>query len=84
MQELTEQQKSLIEEIMRRESRQRRIDEIVENTKIAMIIFRSESKQNKIDKIVERELEYITTHSKTIREDSIFEILRKFFKNVFL
>ena len=64
MEKLTKEQKKLVKEIMERESPQRRVDEIVRNTKKAMKICRHASIQNQVDKIVKKELKKIEKEKK--------------------
>ena len=56
MNNLTPEQQALVDEIMKREDPQRRVDDIVKKTKKALKIWRHESVQTKVDKIVKREL----------------------------
>lgn len=53
---LTKKQLRLINEIMERENPQRKVDEIVDKTKLALDICKRESIQTKVDEIVAEEL----------------------------
>ena len=56
MDNLTLEQKKLLDEIMYRENPQREVDEIVNNTKIALDICENEKPQKRVDEIVKNEI----------------------------
>ena len=56
MDNLTLEQQKLLDEIMNRENPQRKVDEIVNNTKIALDICENEKPQKRVDEIVKKEI----------------------------
>lgn len=53
---LTGKQRKMVKKIMKENSIQRRVDDIVEKTMLANDIYKKESLQTKVDKIVSEEL----------------------------
>ena len=56
MKKLTEEQFKKVNDIMEKNSPQRKVDDIVKKTKLAMKICDAEGQQAKVDKIVSKEL----------------------------